>query len=220
MTGKRTYDDGCAMAHALDLVGERWALLVVRELLFGPRRFSDLRGSLPGISPNVLSQRLKDLEEIGVLRRSQLAPPAAAWVYGLTEWGRELEPILQQLGRWGARSPAHDPAKPISLSTVLSAQKTMFDPEQAGAFEGTLALHLGREDYVVTVKGGQLDLQPGTTKTADVNITTSVSALGAAIFGGVPISELESAGQMTVQGASELFQRYVTFFPLPEKAEG
>lgn len=219
MTGKRNYNDGCAMAHALDLVGERWALLVVRELLFGPRRFSDLRGSLPGISPNILSQRLKDLEEIGVLRRCQLAPPAAAWVYELTEWGRELEPILQQLGRWGARSPAHDPTKPISLSTVLSAQKTMFDPEQAGAFEGTLALHLNREDYVVTVKCGQLDLQPGTTKTAEVNITTSVSALGAAIFGGVPISELESAGQMTVQGARELFQQYVTFFPLPEKAE-
>ncbi|MFQ6708458.1 helix-turn-helix transcriptional regulator, partial [Bordetella pertussis] len=106
MAGKRSYEDGCAGAHALDLVGERWALLVVRELLLGPKRFTDLRKGLPGISPNVLTQRLTELEAVAVLRRRKLDPPAGAWVYELTDWGRELEPVILQLGKWGARSPA------------------------------------------------------------------------------------------------------------------
>src|SRR5215213_1670346 len=107
MVAKRTYCDGCAAAHALDLVGERWALLVARELILGPKRFTDLRAGLPGISPNVLSMRLDELEKVAVVRRLRLPPPAGQ-VYELTEWGRELEPILLQLGRWGARSPFMD----------------------------------------------------------------------------------------------------------------
>ena len=94
MAGKRSYDDGCAAAHALDLVGERWALLVVRELVLGPRRFTDLRAGLPGISPNVLTQRLEELEQGSVVRRRKLPPPAASWVYELTEWGAQLEGVL------------------------------------------------------------------------------------------------------------------------------
>src|SRR5207248_7286064 len=103
MATTRTYGDGCAIARALDLVGERWALLVVRELLLGPKRFTDLRSGLPNASPNVLSERLRELEEAGVLRRRKLPPPAAAWVYELTAWGRDLEPVVTALGRWGSR---------------------------------------------------------------------------------------------------------------------
>src|SRR3954466_5966488 len=106
MATMRTYDDGCAAAHALDLVGERWALLVVRELLLGPKRFTDLRAGIPKASPNVLSQRLRELERAGVVRRRQLPPPAASRVYQLTDWGLELEPVIIRLGRWGARSPS------------------------------------------------------------------------------------------------------------------
>src|ERR1700744_6010614 len=102
---KRTYGDSCGIARALDIVGERWALLVVRELVHGPKRFTDLRAGLPAISPNVLTQRLDELELAAVVRRRQFPPPAAAWVYELTEWGYELGPILIELGRWGARSP-------------------------------------------------------------------------------------------------------------------
>src|ERR1700712_553090 len=101
----RHYEDACAAAHALDLVGERWALLVIRELLLGPKRFGDLRDSLPGISANVLTQRLEGLEATGVLTRHKLPPPANAQVYELTPWGYESEPIFQTLGRWAARSP-------------------------------------------------------------------------------------------------------------------
>jgi DNA-binding HxlR family transcriptional regulator len=89
---------GCGTAHALDVVGDRWALLVVRELVFGPKRFTDLRGGLPGIGPNVLSQRLKELEAAGVLRRRVLPPPAGSTVYELTEWGAELEEVLVRSG--------------------------------------------------------------------------------------------------------------------------
>src|SRR6266516_1629899 len=96
---KRSYDDGCAAAHALDLVGERWALLIVRELVLGPKRFTDLRAGLPSISPNVLTQRLSELEQAAIVRRRKLAPPAGAWVYELTKWGLELEPVVIALGR-------------------------------------------------------------------------------------------------------------------------
>src|SRR5436189_5833106 len=106
---KRTYGESCAASHALDLVGERWALLIVRELLLGPKRFTDLRAGLPAISPNVLTQRLEELERAGVLRRRKLLPPAGAWVYELTEWGLDLEPVIIALGRWGARSPYQRP---------------------------------------------------------------------------------------------------------------
>src|ERR687889_1230549 len=116
---RRRYDDACAAAHALDLVGERWALLVMRELMLGPRRFRDLKASLPAISANVLTQRLEGLEAAGVLVRRKLPPPASAQVYELTAWGRESEPIFQALGRWAARSPAHDPGLPFSTASLL-----------------------------------------------------------------------------------------------------
>src|SRR3990170_4539789 len=112
--GKRGYDDACGTAHALELIGERWALLVMRELMFGPRRFSELKGDLPGISANVLTQRLTELEERGLVRRTRLPPPASVQVYEATEWGLEAEPFVQALGRWAARSPRHDPTLPIS----------------------------------------------------------------------------------------------------------
>src|SRR3954452_21679463 len=98
MASKRTYGDGCGIAHALDLVGERWALLVVRELLLGPKRFTDLRDGLPNVSPNVLAQRLRELEDGAIVRRRKLPPPAASSIYELTEWGQELKPIALSLG--------------------------------------------------------------------------------------------------------------------------
>src|SRR5258706_6761741 len=124
---KRSYDDGCAAAHALDLVGERWALLVVRELLLGPKRFTDLRTGLPGISPNVLSQRLDELEQLAIVRRRKLAPPAASWVYDLTDWCRELEPVIVQLCRWSARSPLMNRYAKLSVDSLILSFRTKID---------------------------------------------------------------------------------------------
>src|SRR6187399_2266978 len=124
----RSFGQYCGVAHALDLIGERWALLVVRELILGPKRFTDLRGDLSGISPNVLTQRLDDLEHAGVLRRRKLPPPAATWVYELTEWGAQLEPVIMAIGRWGARSPLLATGSMSPDALVLSF-RTMFSGE-------------------------------------------------------------------------------------------
>src|SRR5919202_5111670 len=129
MATKRTYCDACAAAHALDLVGERWALLVVRELLLGPKRYTDLRAGLPNASPNVLSQRLDELERAGIGRRRKLRPPAGSRVYELTDWGRELEETVMSLGRWAARSPIGLPSDaPIGADSMILALRSRFDP--------------------------------------------------------------------------------------------
>lgn len=106
---KRTYSDACGIARALDAVGDRWALMVVRELLLGPKRFGDIRSGLPKLSADVLSQRLRDLEDVGVVRRSTVPPPASVKVYELTQSGLALEPVLVALGRWGGRTPRRPP---------------------------------------------------------------------------------------------------------------
>src|SRR3954468_22700125 len=155
-TSRRSYDDACGAAHALDLVGERWALLVIRELMMGPKRFSDLRRDLPGISANVLTQRLEGLEEIGVLVRRRLPPPVSAQVYELTPWGYEAEPIFQTLGRWATRSPGHDPSLPLSSVSLLLSFRTMFDAERARGLDARIGLRLGAETFVVRIADGAL----------------------------------------------------------------
>ena len=136
----RTYCDGCAAAHALDIIGERWALLVVRELLLGPKRFTDLRAGLPAVSPNVLAQRLRELERAGVLRRRKLPPPAASKVYELTEWGMELEPVIVRLGRWGARSPSKPRDAALGVDSLVLSFRTMFAPHTAEGLRASYEL--------------------------------------------------------------------------------
>src|SRR3954447_5971899 len=166
---RRTYEDACGAAHALDLVGERWALLVMRELMLGPKRFSDLRASLPGISANVLTQRLESLEAIGVLKRRKLPPPASVQVYELTPWGYESEPIFQALGRWAARSPSHDPTLPLSAVSLMLSFRTMFDPTRARGLSARIGFRIGEESFVVAIKAGRLDASRGPLD--DVQIT-------------------------------------------------
>ncbi|WP_309571876.1 helix-turn-helix domain-containing protein [Deinococcus sp.] len=211
---RRSYEDGCAAAHALDLIGERWALLVVRELLLGPRRFTDLKTTLPGISATVLTQRLSDLGGIGVLRREPLPAPAAGWMYALTPWGHDLEPVLMQLGRWGAQSPFKGPA-PISLATLITAQRTMFSAGAAAGLDATMHLHIGQERFTARMVGGTFDLTPGLHGAPHVTLTGDVSTLGGVIFGGLPLETAESDGLLGVTGDRDLAARYVTLFPLP-----
>src|SRR4051812_17149801 len=138
---RRTYGDPCGVARALDAVGERWALLVVRELLLGPKRFTDLHRGLGAVSQNVLSQRLRELESAGVVRRRRLGPPAGSWVYELTEQGAALEPILVALGRWGRSRPMAAGGE-LSVDALALALKTTFDPAAAGDLEVSVHLHL------------------------------------------------------------------------------
>jgi DNA-binding HxlR family transcriptional regulator len=143
----RTYNDACGTALGLDLIGERWAMLVMRELLLGPRRFGDLRSGLPGISANVLTQRLEGLEAAGVVVKRKLPPPASVQVYELTEWGMEAEPLILGLGKWAARSTLHDPSAPLSAVSLMLSMKTMFVPERAIEEKITVSFKAGDDTY-------------------------------------------------------------------------
>ncbi|MGN6571736.1 MAG: winged helix-turn-helix transcriptional regulator [Pseudolabrys sp.] len=212
------YEDACGAAHALELVGDRWALLVIRELLLGPKRFGDLRAGLPGISANVLTQRLEELEANAVVVRRKLPPPASAWVYDLTPWGQEAEEIVKVIGRWAARSPSHDPSLPISISSTIMSMRTMFAADRAAGLSGTLGFKLGREEFVATLSKGRLAIVRGEAGDADVVVTGDQQALAGAIYGGVPLAALEKSGALTVRGDRALFERYIGLFPLPPKA--
>lgn len=216
---KRRYDDACGTAHALDLVGERWALLVMRELMLGPKRFSDLRADLPGISANVLTQRLEGLEASGLLIRRKLPPPASTQVYELTDWGYEAEPIVQSLGRWAARSPQHDPTLPISGTSIILSFRTMFDGERAKGMKASLGLRLGTEAFRGTIANGRLEIARGDPEGADFIFTGAAPVLAAAVYGGQPLDALAKAGVLTVEGDRVLAERFLTLFPLPAKVE-
>lgn len=212
------YRDACAAAHALELLGERWTLLVMRELMPGPRRFSDLRAGLPGISANVLTQRLEWLEETGVLVRRELPPPSAARVYELTEWGYEAEPIFRVVGRWGARSPFHDPGASFSAASLMLSLRTMFDGARAKGFAGRVGLRLGRDTLLAVVGGGGITVDAGSVEGADVVLAGEPRAVAAAIYGGQDLEALIDAGMLAVEGDREAARRFIGFFPLPDKA--
>ena len=216
---RRSYDDACGAAHALDLVGERWALLVVRELLLGPRRFTDLRAGLPGISPNVLTQRLEDLEAAGVALRRRLPPPAAAWVYDLTEWGRGLEDVIVTLGRWGARSPARPKGSPISTTSLILSMRTMFDAAAAEGVTVRIALHVGEARFHADISGGRLSLLPGDADRPDAMITLAdPGALAAVLYDGRDLAEARAAGSLHIEGDRVAVRRFVRCFRLPAPA--
>src|SRR5438309_3800187 len=148
---KRQFDDACGLAHALELIGERGAMLVLRELAYGPRRFSELKADLQGISANVLTQRLTELEERGLVRKRRLPPPASVQVYEATEWGLEATPIIAALGRWAARSPLHDPTLPMSHVSFMMSLQTLLSPELSRGMEASIGFKLGNVGYVATL---------------------------------------------------------------------
>ena len=210
---KRRYDDACGLAHALELIGERWALLVLREMMFGPRRFSELKADLPGISANVLTQRLSEREERGLVRRVRLPPPASVQVYEATEWGLEAAPVIGQLGKWAARSPLHDATLPISHVSVMLSLQTMLDPQRSKGMNCKLGFRLGEANYVAALADGRLHVERGEVRNCDVAFTAKPGELAAVVYGGAP---LETIG---VEGDIALARRFLTLFPLPPKAD-
>lgn len=216
---RRRYDDACGTAHALDLVGERWALLVIRELLLGPKRFSDIRADLPGISANTLTQRLEGLEAIGLVVRRRLPPPSSAQVYELTPWGYEAEPIIQTLGRWATRSPGHDPGLPLSATSLMLSFRTMFAADRARGMEARLGFRSGAESFRVTVADGRIEAVRGGTAGVQVVVTGSPPAIAGVVYGGVPLAAMEAEGALAVEGDRRVFERFAGLFPLPPKAD-
>lgn len=215
---KRRYDDACAATHGMDIIGERWALPVMRELMLGPRRFGELRRSLPALSANVLTQRLGDLEGAGIVKKIKLPPPASVQVYGLTDWGQQAGPVFQALGRWAARSPLHDPTKPFSPVSLMLSLRTMIDVAAAGDLVARLGFRYGDEDFHWTIDHGQVALGRGLPDNPDIVFGGETGGVAALVYAGVPLEALEAQGVLTVEGDRALAARLKDFFPMPEKA--
>ncbi|MGH3327547.1 MAG: winged helix-turn-helix transcriptional regulator [Streptomycetales bacterium] len=206
------------MAHALDLVGERWALLVVRELVLGPKRYTDLRADLPGISTNVLSYRLGELERAGIVRRRRLPPPAGSSVYELTDWGQELEPIMKQLGRWGARSPSRPQDAHLSATSLILSLRTNFDPHAADGISASYELRLGEDRFHTKVAEGRFEAVRGGVDQPDATIEAGPVTLAALLYGGRDLAEAIRSGDLSFGGDRSAAERFLTLFSLPEPA--
>lgn len=208
----RSYLDLCGIARALDVVGERWALLVIRELVFGPKRFADLHRGLPGLSQNVLTQRLRKLEQSGVLARRRALPPVSGLVYELTEHGQALEPVLLALGRWGSpRPPASGSASELSPDALLVALQTTFDPIAAGGLRGAVQLRFPRDAFHVAVGDGSLNVHRGDAD-ADAVLTSTVRTIQDLVFDRRDLRDALRAGHAQVQGDRALLRRFLTMF--------
>jgi DNA-binding HxlR family transcriptional regulator len=208
---RRSYGDPCGVARALDAVGERWALLVVRELLLGPKRFSALHRGLGAASQNVLAQRLRELEADGIVRRRRLGPPAASWVYELTEEGSALEPVLIALGRWGRGRPMTSDAQ-LSVDALVLALETTFDPAAAGDLETSLDLRVDDDRLEVTVAGGRLCVTRASAREPDATLRTDVPTLRELAFRKRRLDDAAAAGAVAVEGDRAVLQRLLDAF--------
>jgi DNA-binding HxlR family transcriptional regulator len=197
----------------MDLIGERWSMPLIRELLLGPRRFSDLKTSLNGISANVLTQRLEGLEAAGVLFRRKLPPPASVQVYELTPWGYESAPIFQALGRWAVRSPRHDASRPFSPVSLMLSLRTMMSPAAAGDLIAKIQLDMGGEPYFWIRQDGEVKIGRGEIEQPDLILRGTPSAIAGYVYAGAPLSSIE------MEGDANLAARLPSLFPFPEKAQ-
>ena len=211
----KRYGHYCAIAHALDLVGERWALLVVRELLDGPKRYTDLLDGLPGIGTNILASRLRDLEAGGVLRRAKLPPPAASTVYELTDYGRELDEVVHALARWGARTlgpPA--PEAELRAGWLAHAAEATFDPAAAAGIDETYEVRSGDEIVSLRVREGRLEAEPGSCEAPDVVIEAPPATIFELVNGDVAADDALARGVARVVGDPDGLARFASLFSL------
>jgi DNA-binding HxlR family transcriptional regulator len=215
MAGKRSYGDPCGIARALDVVGERWALLVVRELVLGPQRFTDLRAHLPGIATDVLTQRLKQLEQAGVLEPVVLTAPASGRAYRLTDRGRGLEPVLHSLGRWGSQESLDRVTHDMSVDAFAVALSTVYDARRAHGLDTTLALVVDGDALDVGVHDDTFTIRRGTAEQPDARIEGSVAALREVLWRGRPLTDAEADGDLVVGGLRTVVRRFVALFPAP-----
>lgn len=218
MTPGRSYADACGMAHALDLIGERWALLIVRELVLGPKRYSDLMADLPGISTNVLAARLDGLEKSGVVQRRRLPAPAASTVYELTEWGTQLEPVICTIGRWGASSPRHDRTAHLSTASFVLSLRTNFDKAAAAGVRMVVEFRIGDDAFVADVRNARFRIERGTAEHPDAVLTGPAPVLAGILYGGLPLPAAIESGAATLVGETTAVDAFRQCFVLPPTA--
>src|SRR5215216_5209462 len=208
---KRSYNQYCAVARALDVVGERWTLLIVRELLSGPKRFKDLLAGLPGIGTNLLTARLKDLEGYGVVHRTILPPPAGSKVYELTELGRSLEPVIAALGQWGLEFLGTPPDREDDLRpawTVL-AMRSALKQEAARGLQETYEFRIDEEAFHLRIKDGEVEALQGPAVDPDLVVWGDTQAFLALATGRVEPKEALDSGEIRIEGDQEILARCV-----------
>ena len=214
---RRWYDDACGTAMALEFVGERWSLLILRELMFGPRRFGEIKAQLPGISANVLTQRLASLAAGGMLVRRMLPSPASVQVYELTPWGYEIEPVMQTMGRWATRSPQHDPTLQLSPASAMLSLRTMIDPARAGDLRMTIGFRIGGDRFLGRLAAGDLAITREDPTGADVVVEADPTPLVVWVYVKRPIAAAEADGSLRIVGDRALAERFADLFALPPK---
>ena len=211
---ERLYDDACGTALALEFVGERWSLLVIRELMFGPRRFGEIKANLPGISANVLTQRLESLEAAGIVVRRRLPSPANVQAYDLTDWGQEAEVAIREMGRWAARSPRHDPFAFMSTASAMISLRTLIDLARAAGTSMTVAFRFPDDRFVARLADGELAIVRGEGDAADVTFTGDTMALRRTVYGK---EGFDREGTLALSGDRTAANRFVDLFALPTK---
>ena len=208
---RRSYDEGCIAAHALDLIGDRWALLVVRELMLGPKRFGAIREGVPGISANILTRRLDALERGGVITRDQVPGLGRVQVYRLTEAGLGLWPVLRALCCWGAGMPGHDPRRFISPTSLMLSMRALCARDRAGAH--VAEINLGPERFAITTAPGHFSVARGAVATSALRFVGDTNAMAAAIYGPMPLSQA-AQGLIGFHGDLAEGQAFVDLFHL------
>ncbi|MFC3097308.1 winged helix-turn-helix transcriptional regulator [Alteraurantiacibacter palmitatis] len=213
----RWYDDACGTALALEVLGERWSLLVVRELLYGPLRFSDLRAALPGISAKVLTERLEGLEQAGALARRTLPPPGKVQVYELTPWGKAAEGVVLEMGRWALQSPLHNPRLHMSPAGLMVSFQIMIDRGKAAALPMRAGFDFGRTAILATLADGAITFQRGPIDGADIVFRASdATPLAAIIYGKVDPARYADQG-VKVEGDAARVACFIDLFHLPAR---
>ncbi|MDX1884450.1 winged helix-turn-helix transcriptional regulator [Mycolicibacterium sp. 120270] len=200
------------------MIGERWALLVVRDLLLGPKRFTDLLAGLPGASSDVVAQRLRDLCEAGVVRRRRLAPPANIWVYELTSWGADLEGVILGLAGWVHQSPRMRYDLPLSVDSAMLSLKMLFDHAAARDIRTTIALHLGDERFSVRVDDGNLTIARAEADNPDAILVTDPASLLSLMRARQSLDELVAVGHLQTSGDRLALEQFVQLFPVPDQS--
>jgi DNA-binding HxlR family transcriptional regulator/putative sterol carrier protein len=213
----RSYNQYCGLAYALDIIGERWTPLIIRELIAGPRRFKDLLDGLPGISTNLLSERLKSLEEAYILYRRTLPPPAGSTVYELTAVGQALEPALIELGRWGSQfvPPSAEGACVLQLNSYALSLKTFFRKELAQGLDETYALHIDNEVLYVHIAHGEIDIQQRPARNPDLTLFTDIESYLGLLAGKIEPDAAIACGQIRIAGDPGALRRLIAICGLP-----
>jgi DNA-binding HxlR family transcriptional regulator len=212
-TPRKTYEQYCPVARTLDVVGERWTLLIVRDLLMGPKRYTDLRAGLPGIATDILTARLRTLEQAGFLRRRELPRPAPATVYALTEEGLQLSHAILALGQVGMATLAGPkPGEDVRAERIVLGLRVSFRREEFADLTETYELTIGGEPFTVDIRDGAVDTRPGTASSPAIRLRTDADTFVALLTGELAAGVALADDRSVLDGERKVLERFIEAF--------